>query len=334
MKEEKNTEDIKKYDNNCLMFLSPCTKRIIFFCLVVIYRLVIFILLLAYVYNSGDSKSKESNKDNDNDYNLKSSVHYDYDHEDNDKDINNIICSLKGCLRCTGTNTLNECNSCYSGLEPIYEDGKIKECHNPCETGEGDKCLTCHEIYNRCLTCNINYGLNSLGKCDIKYFLEVTYFTNNNNEQIDIVKNKDSIKEMIINDESFTPSNKYTFPNAGENVIHYVIKESTSITNIFENIVTIKKVKFTKFNLYNIDITNDMFNGCTALTSVDMSEYKLTNTISMKNMFFNCESLQSIIFNPVNKLKVDDLQYSFYGCVDLTSLDLSNVILSSNINLN
>ena len=93
---------------------------------------------------------------------------------------------------------------------------------------------------------------------------------------------------MIINDESFSPSNKYTFPTARDNIISYVFKQSTHITNVFKNIVGIKKVKFTKFNLYNIYIDNDLFNGYTSLTSIDMSEYKLTKNISMKNMFYDC----------------------------------------------
>ena len=107
MNVQKYTQNEEKYDINCLMFLDPCKKRLLFFCFVIIYRIVAFSLLLALVYNSGNSKSDNSNK---NDY--------------------NITCLLKGCSKCTGTNTSNECNSCFEGLEPIYKDNKIIECHN------------------------------------------------------------------------------------------------------------------------------------------------------------------------------------------------------------
>ena len=62
-------------------------------------------------------------------------------------------CSLDKCAKCNGTYENNECISC-GDLENIYENGKIIECKNTCETGTGEKCLTCYDDKIACKSCN------------------------------------------------------------------------------------------------------------------------------------------------------------------------------------
>ena len=79
-------------------------------------------------------------------------------------------CSLDKCIKCNGTYENNECISC-GDLENIYENGKIIECKNTCETGPGEKCLTCYEDKIACKSCNTGYKLVD-GKCRPDFLIE------------------------------------------------------------------------------------------------------------------------------------------------------------------
>ena len=158
--EENKEEDQPRYDWNILMYMSK-TKKIVFFVIFsVVYRLILTYILLLFVYQVNNSKySSKSVRilDNNNDAELEFKQ-------------NELICSLKGCNKCTGTQESNECITCYAGLEPIYDNTNktIIECRNPCKTGDGKMCKTCSETKNECETCNIGYYLTSKGECDIK----------------------------------------------------------------------------------------------------------------------------------------------------------------------
>lgn len=158
------TEDKKKYEKNFLLFLSQ-TKTYVFFGILNIgYRIILFIVLMACVYTTTSDTTSSYygggyyNDDDDRDYDYKERGGW----NNNIKQKDNINCLLKGCEKC---NLLNACTSCFSGLEPIYRNNKIIECHNPCQTGKGNKCLTCYETKNECKTCNPGYTLTSSGEC-------------------------------------------------------------------------------------------------------------------------------------------------------------------------
>ncbi len=151
MGNENQTEQNKKYDKNFLLNLSETKKYISFGILNIAYRIILFIILMACVYKQSSDTTSVS-----------SGGGYYYNHYDDDYKLNNLICSLKGCEKCS---SLNGCTSCFPGLKPIYRNNKIIECHNPCQTGAGDKCLTCYKNINKCKSCNTGYTLTSSGKC-------------------------------------------------------------------------------------------------------------------------------------------------------------------------
>ena len=159
-----NNEKKENYDNNPLSNLSEKTKKVLFAFIIIIYRLILFIILVIYVYTGDDDEKKSTNTTRLlTDKFTHSGYYIPYD----DKLQNNYLkCSLIGCEECQGNFLSNECIKCGSGIEPIFENGKIIKCNNPCEVGEGEKCLSCYEDKNECKTCNIGYNLTSSGKCD------------------------------------------------------------------------------------------------------------------------------------------------------------------------
>ena len=160
--EENKEEDQPRYDWNILMYMSK-TKKIVFFVIFsVVYRLILTYILLLFVYQVNKSK-------------YSSGSHRILDFNNNAKELefkqNELICSLKGCNKCTGTQESNECITCYAGLEPKYDNNTrttIIECRNPCKTGEGKMCKTCSVTKNECQACNIGYYLTTKGECNIK----------------------------------------------------------------------------------------------------------------------------------------------------------------------
>ena len=154
--EDEHKEDEPRYDSNFLIYLSKTKKMVGFVILSVLYRIIIIYILLLKVYQVNSSKYKR---------NLETK----YEVKDKAFKINDLICSLKGCNSCIGTQEATECISCYVGFEPIYGDNSSKtiiECRNPCKTGEGKMCKTCFQTKNECQTCNIGYYLASNGKCE------------------------------------------------------------------------------------------------------------------------------------------------------------------------
>ena len=63
-------------------------------------------------------------------------------------------CMLGNCKKCSGTQDNNRCTECNDDTVPVYDNEVIEACNNSCETGSGDKCLTCDSSQTQCASCN------------------------------------------------------------------------------------------------------------------------------------------------------------------------------------
>ena len=66
-------------------------------------------------------------------------------------------CSITNCNVCSGTTNSNICSSCLNGYFTNYNRGTIISCDNLCQTGSGEKCLSCDNNSNICSSCNKGY---------------------------------------------------------------------------------------------------------------------------------------------------------------------------------
>ena len=82
-------------------------------------------------------------------------------------------------------------------------------------------------------------------------------------------------------------------------------------------------------------ITNfeEMFYDCRSLISLDLSDFDTSNAIYMRSMFYNCVSLTSIKLNFKTE-NVQVMEHMFSGCNSLRSLDLSSFKTDSLIKMN
>ena len=248
-------------------------------------------------------------------------------------------CSIEGCIKCSGTYNNNICTDCGS-LISVLEKGKIIKCNAPsknkisCEIGEEDKCLTCVENKNECKTCNIAYKLVE-GKCKPDFFMKAVYLTKQDDDKIDIISSY-SIVEHIITEGNKTKmsSTSYQFKKAGYNTVYFQFQNSYYFhSSIFSRIRHLKSIFVSDFDEYYMTMSLDsMFYGCTNLTSVDFSKLSYKYSSNLEHFLNGCINLTYV--NLKNLKAGSSTSYMFNDCKLLTSVDLSNIDISSTETLN
>lgn len=223
-------------------------------------------------------------------------------------------CSLENCQSCHGIKNSEICDLCDSNYEPELENGIIKLCKskNNCEIGEGEKCMTCSGIDDKCGSCNPSYKLVD-GKCIkeeeenefLSYKAKVVSSRPRENVQIIGIRKNKLIKKInidgkinttFVNEEGY-----YNFESAGEHTIDIWLE----LTN---------------------DIFEELFLNCKNLKSISFNSYKKNDLIkmtSMKNMFRDCKELTSLHISNLDTSYIQNLNMAFSGCNSLKTLDLS-----------
>ena len=265
-------------------------------------------------------------------------------------------CSLDKCIKCNGTYDNNDCISC-GDLENIYENGKIIECKNTCETGPGEKCLTCYEDKIACKSCNTGYKLVNR-KCRPDFLIEAVYQTKANGDLIDLLSVNNAVIQMIIDGKIITDisnNRKYRFMESGNHTVYFKFQKRDDYyshkTGLFSTIEKLISAVFSDFDEYFSDISFEgLFNQCSNLISVDLSKIAINTKSStaimfsgcvnlvyvnfnldsfrtkqsMVNMFKDCRSLKSIDLSKFDVSEVTNFNEMFSGCTSLTSVDLGN----------
>ena len=234
--------------------------------------------------------------------------------DDSENKSNCEKCSLENCQSCHGIKNSDICDLCENNYESEIENGTIILCKskNNCEIGEGEKCMTCSDIDNKCGSCNPSYELVD-GKCvkeeEQNEFLsfKAKLVSSNPRENIKIIgdgKNKfiqkinvdGKINTTYVNEEGY-----YNFESVGEHTIDVWLE----LTN---------------------DIFVELFVNCTDLKSVSFNSYKKNDSIkmiSMEKMFYNCKRLTSFDISNLDTSYIENIDFLFSYCISLKTLDLS-----------
>ena len=166
------------------------------------------------------------------------------------------------------------------------------------------------------------------GKCLINYSFKALYYTENDNETINLIYNfPNGIKEIIADDNDIIPCHNYTFPNSGNHTVYMLLNmtKCDSLHLMFFGNKRLISISFSEiFNTENITNLRNMFDGCKSLISIDFSNFNTKNVVNMNKMFHECSSLTSINISNFDTQSVTGMYNLFYGCSSLTSLNLSN----------
>ena len=99
----------------------------------------------------------------------------------------------------------------------------------------------------------------------------------------------------------------------------------TSLSGFFVGCETLETISGLEYlNTANVEIMDNMFNGCSALTSLDLTNFNTAKVTNMSYMFNGCSALKSLDLTNFNTAKVTEMGNMFNGCSALTSLDLTN----------
>ena len=84
-----------------------------------------------------------------------------------------------------------------------------------------------------------------------------------------------------------------------------------SLSFLFNNCTCIKKIKFTKFCIKDINDMMSLFEDCSSLKEIDFSHFDTSNVTNMSYMFDNCKSLKSLDLSKFNTSKVTLMKECF-----------------------
>ena len=103
-----------------------------------------------------------------------------------------------------------------------------------------------------------------------------------------------------------------------------------SLSKLFYDCKSVKKINFIKFNRDDIEDMSFMFHGCSSLEEINFYKFNTNNVINMSSMFYGCSSLKTLNLSNFNTYNVTNMFYMFAKCSSLTELNLSNF----NFNIN
>ena len=257
-------------------------------------------------------------------------------------------CSLDNCQFCHGTKDSNICDLCDDNYEPQIENDIIKSCiiRHVCETGDGDKCLTCSNTdASKCGSCNPNYKLTVDGKCEFdvtpsssnEYITITAKYSTDKKIPVPIIGEGKYIyiKKMKVDNvlkESNIPvdfKGNYYFEKSSLKehtiVFTFEINSYNILQNLFYKIGIVKSIVVDEVKNDNIEISlmNNMFYACTNLISVDISKIKTKDVINIDSMFYNCSSLTSVDLSKNIFTKVITANELFKNCRVITSINLN-----------
>ena len=173
--------------------------------------------------------------------------------------------------------------------------------------------------YNKQLQEISNKSINNYIELYSTIEIELTLVSN--------IKEKEKEKENIF--INFYPSTKpYThiyFNNSKEeSQRNYITKDDKfrnvkividnsvkSLSFLFNNCTCIKKIKFTKFCIKDINDMMSLFKECISLKEINFSHPDTSNVTNMSYMFDNCKSLKSLDLSKFNTSKVTLMKECF-----------------------
>ena len=232
-------------------------------------------------------------------------------------------CSTLGCEKCHGNSTIDFCDSCFDDYLPNYINNSLI-----CTFELDENCIDYDNITFECFKCKNDYVLYKR-KC-YAYSFEAVYFTNEENQEIQLINlDKNYIEKIIIDDEIVNASKPYTNITIKKEGNHkayfFIINNPTSFSYLFYDCKNLLSVYFTThIKTSNITNLSNMFGFCSALISIDITNLDTYNVNNMDYMFYNCNNLTSIYLNKLNIYNVETMSGMFMNCYSLKFLNSSN----------
>ena len=108
---------------------------------------------------------------------------------------------------------------------------------------------------------------------------------------------------------------------------------------LFQNLSSVKNIKFDNFSTYGANKMNFMFGGCKEIIEINLSKFDTSYVTDIQGMFYNCASIKTLDVSNFNtsqvKLFCNNNAFSddgiFQNCASLESLDLSNWDTSASV---
>ena len=120
-----------------------------------------------------------------------------------------------------------------------------------------------------------------------------------------------------------------TFMNCGSienlNLSNLGTGNTKIMSGLFYNCTNLKNVDLSgKFNTFNAEFFDIMFQSCSSLESLDLRNFTTINLKNMSYVFADCSSLKDVDLSSFNTSKVVDMEGVFASCSSLTGAHLSN----------
>ena len=138
--------------------------------------------------------------------------------------------------------------------------------------------------------------------------------------KIILLENNKKLRNLnnIINSE-FTPDVN------GDISVNIEFKKSVNnLQSLFENIIQLKRIDLTNFDMSNVINMDSMFEGCTSLEDVILTGVNTENLKSMNYLFKNCKNLKEVDLSPINSENVENMTSIFEGCENINSINISS----------
>ena len=218
-----NNKNFKNKINNKYGKINSKIFNYLYLMLTTILIIIIIIFLFLYFSKMNKIKTFDISK-NKNEINCNNGL---FLPEDDKRKC--IKCSIKNCSECFGTKLNNICKKCNPGLNPIYEDNKIK------------LCSICNEGY---------YLINDECK---KYSFRAKYKSNGGTIKL-INSDISKIKEMIEDGKQVSPSNSYLFNDTQDHKVYMLLDMDIALNSMFQRIDRMISISFSHFLILQIHL--------------------------------------------------------------------------------
>ena len=98
----------------------------------------------------------------------------------------------------------------------------------------------------------------------------------------------------------------------------------TNMLKMFQNCESLTSINFNNLDTSSVGDMRDLFAGCVSLKSLNLSNFSIKSATNLYKLFSNCSSLTSLDLRSFNTSRVTRMESLFEYCISLTSLDLSN----------
>lgn len=101
---------------------------------------------------------------------------------------------------------------------------------------------------------------------------------------------------------------------------------------LFQNLSSVKNIKFDNFSTYGANKMNFMFGGCKEIIEINLSKFDTSYVTDIQGMFYNCASIKTLDVSKFNTSKVKEFcanngwanNGTFQDCTSLENIDISS----------